>query len=584
MLRHRRISTRGVILAAILLVALGFRLWGITWGLHDANVSRRPHPDEWVLYWVFQWFGASGTLNPCPRAGSACFFDWGSVYLYLAYASHLALSPLLALIPPSTFGARSDPQFIQAALAGRVTSALASAATVVVVYKLCFRAYGSAAGLLAASITALSGLLIQLAHFGTPDMTVSLLMSGSLLAVYTAMERPSVFRFGLAGGMVGLTAGTEYQMALLAIPLTCGCLLAQYELPAGDGQLLAPLWLLAAYLCAGLGFFASNPYILVDFPAFWASIEHTIRIRTVDSGAEYQDRWAAYGPSWLYVIRYPLGYGVGWTLASWLLAGALRAIFRQSKADLLLLSWVIPYLLLVTLSTAKFMRYSAPLLPPLAILAGALAAEALRWRPRGHIALPRAIAGAALGSALALTSVYDAAYEGLFTSPDPRAIAARWTEDHIPRGTQVAFEELPDGLINLPYFVSAAGYQPCFSQFQVKRLAGPMRYVMVDSYSLEEHPGASQAQVRRFRDALAQSGGFKLVEHVHYVPTFLGLRFPIDASVHDWRYPARQISIYERQAARGPASQAGTGTTQVSSCYPNLQTALVALYIPHHGG
>lgn len=582
--RSRTDRVRLLALGTIVLAAFAFRLWGITWGLHNANVSRRPHPDEWVLYWVFQWFDAHHSLNPCAHGTTGCFFDWGSVYLYLAYAVHALTGPALMPIL-GQLGPNADARFVSAVLAGRLASALASTVTVPVVYRLAARAYEPNAGLVAALLVAFSGLLIQLAHFATPDMTVGLLMSISLLAMYRAMSRPTGPRFGVAGALVGLSAGAEYHMVLLSIPLTCAWLLAERGGHTGDDtrsvtdgwhariQRQAPGWLLAAYVCAAASFAVSNLYAMVDFPAFVASLEHTIRIRTVDSQAQYQGRWAAYGPSLLYVIRYPLGYGVGWAFTLLMIAGALRCVLRRRKADLLLLSWLLPYFLLVTASTAKFMRYSAPLLPPLCILAGALVVEVARRQDVGYIRFRRGLLRAVIAVCLAYSLVYDAAYAGLFTSPDPRLLATSWLSDNAPKGSRVAFEELPNGLLNLPYFVSAAGYRPCFSQFDPGRLSGPMQYVMLDSYSLEEHPDVTNQDVLRFRQALMQRAGYALVKRVHYVPTFLGFRFPIDGSPHDWRYPTHEIAIYRRSSASAPSPALR------SACYPDLHAALAALYV-----
>src|SRR6059058_1441250 len=99
-------------LGAILLLALVLRSWGLTWGLHDANVSARAQPDEWVLYWLFQWFGGSHSLNPCPDSVHRCFFDWGSVYPYLAYGMHFILSPFIGHMPPHAFGPQSQSNYI----------------------------------------------------------------------------------------------------------------------------------------------------------------------------------------------------------------------------------------------------------------------------------------------------------------------------------------------------------------------------------------------------------------------------------------------------------------------------------------
>lgn len=289
-------------LCAIVLVGLGFRCWGLTWGLHNADVSRRPHPDEWPVYWLFRWFGSTHSLNPCPTPGSRCFFDWGTVFPYIAYAVHFLVSPVLGLIPASAFGRQADLTFVRFVLAGRITTAVLSTATIVVVYQLARRAFGGRAGLAAALVMAISGLAIQLAHFATPDATTGFLMSCTLLAIFLAMQRPSLARFAVAGGLAGLTAGTEYHMFLLAVPLTTGWVLSERR----DLRCLG-----TGYAAIAVMYLVSNPYILAEPGAYLSALEHAVRIRTVQSQQVYGEQWTPYEPAWLYVVRYALGYGVG---------------------------------------------------------------------------------------------------------------------------------------------------------------------------------------------------------------------------------------------------------------------------------
>jgi hypothetical protein len=249
-----------------------------------------------------------------------------------------------------------------------------------------------------------------------------------------------------------------------------------------------------------------------------------------------------------------------------MLGGLVASLVRRRQADLLLLSWLLPYGVLVSLSAAKFMRYSAPLLPVLAVFAGALLADlAANHRPVMRLAL-----AVGLGLTLAFTGAYDAAYAGLFTKPDPRLVATQWLVHHASPGSRVQFEELPNGLINLPYFVARAGFKPCFSEFQIDQLEGPMRYVLTDTYALEEHPIFSQQQVSRYSSALQRDPRYRVAITVHYTPSFLGLKFPIDGSPHDWRYTDRDITVYKHKS---PQDSPG------AECFPNLRSATAALYV-----
>jgi Dolichyl-phosphate-mannose-protein mannosyltransferase len=547
------------LLAAVLLLALGLRLYGIAWGLQDANVSSRPHPDEWTVYWLFRWFDTYHSASPCPVSGNQCFFDWGMVFPYLAYGLHLLTLPLFSLFTSSSFGGHADMTFVRTVLAARLLSAIVSTATVYVVYRTALQYFGLTAGLLAAGCAALSCLLIQLGHFGTPDSTTGLLVSLTVLSALHAMDRPSPRSFAFAGALCGVAVGSEYHMALLLVPIAVAWLLSQRKIAT---------YLAVVAISALLGFLLFNIYSVVDFNDWLAAMQHTLRIRTVDSSAQYGTRWSAYGPSWLYVIRYPLGYGVGFPLAVWMVAGALWAAIRREKADIVLLCWLIPYFVLVSISPAKFMRYSAPLLPALAIFAGRLAADMLALRSR-----PIRFGAVAVASAALLYSLgYDLAYVSLFAKPEPRYVATAWLARQVPVNTPVEYEQLPNGLINLPYFGPPGRFRPCFSQFDPHRLRGPQTFLLTDSYDLEEHPRFSDRQVARFRTALVADRSFTLALSIQYTPSILGLQFPIYASPHDWRYPTHDIAVYKS----GSQPRAAHLTPPV--CFPTLDAAHKALY------
>lgn len=546
------------VLAVILLGAAALRLWGLQWGLFNATVSRRPHPDEWVVYWVFHWFGQYRDLTPCPRPSGQCFFDWGALFLYLGYAVHGVLQPLLDQIPRSAMGARADPQFVQAALSGRITSALLSIGTVYLTFRLGRTISRPAVGLVAAGFVALSGLLIELAHFATPDSTTIFFLTAALWAAAAHVRGSDRRSLIWAGVLAGLAAGSEYNMALLAMPLLAAWLLAQTR----------PLsWLVWTGLAMGAAWIAVNPYALIESSAFIQAGLHSLRTRTVDSQIQYGDRWSHYGPPWLYVIRYPLGYGVGFASTAWMVAGVLWALLRHRRLDLVLLAWVVPYFLLVTFSPAKFMRYSAPLLPAMSVLAAELIVVLVLFGGRW----PRLVALGASLLALLYTAGYDVAYARLFSQPDTRTQAAYWIRVHAAPGTKIAFQEIPDGLLNLPEYVVFHRYRPCFSRFSVRRLSGPARYILVDSYEREAHGLIPGVQVHRFLTALERDRQYRRVARLQHVPSVGPWSFPIANSPHDWRYAAHIITIYAHSVP---------GTAVGQYCFPTLPQAVKALYVP----
>jgi hypothetical protein len=213
------------------------------------------------------------------------------------------------------------------------------------------------------------------------------------------------------------------------------------------------------------------------------------------------------------------------------------------------------------------MRYGAPLLPPLAVMAALLARDI--WLLPARAVRVVSLVGASLS--LVWTGGYDAAYASQFSRPDARAVAMAWLQSHASPGTPVGVESAPTGLINLPYFVEAAGYRACILRFHPALLRQGENYLVLDNYSLEEHPRIPARQVERFLQALASDPHYTRVDRVHYVPSFLGLAFPIDGSPHDWRYADRVITIYRNVS---PAARSVTGCSAVGGA------SVAALYRP----
>jgi hypothetical protein len=257
---------------------------------------------------------------------------------------------------------------------------------------------------------------------------------------------------------------------------------------------------------------------------------------------------------------------VGFALTAWMLAGTGWSLFRRTRADWILLSWLAVYFVLVSLSPAKFMRYSAPLLPVLAVFSGRLLVELVR----GSRPYTRVVAAALATVAVLLSLLYNGAYASLFAPSDPRLDAAQWLKRHAPVGSDIVFDQLPNGLINLPYYISTPQYHPCFSEFQTAGLHNPARYIVTDNYDLEEHPRITQATVDMFHRTLQDNPSYHLVWQVHHVPTFLGVTFSIDGTPHDWRYPSHVVSVYEKHPAASHSDS--------KSCFPTLAAAHDALY------
>lgn len=510
-----------------------FRARGLTWGLYDVDVPRRAHPDEWVVYWLFHWFDTRRRLNPCPGPTTQCFFDWGAVYPTVAYdLREIFLAPLSHLA--AAFGPQADRRDVADLLAGRFVSLAASALLIPTTWiwgRVIASPWTGAAG---AAVVAFAALPVQLAHFATPDSTTVLLAALTLLACTLCVRSEAQWGLVGCGTLLGIATGSEYHMALLALPLV-----VTWGMTGRRPQIL-----ILSALGALVAFIVTNPFVVAEWPKFVAAGIHTLQIRTVQSQSEYQGRFDRYGPDWIYVVRFPLAYGLGVPLTLAVLGGALLSLPRPARTTVLILSWVAPYWVLISVSSAKFMRYGAPLYPALAVLA-ALGLTRL-W---AHTSVPLRLASAVLGAAIIIwTSAYLTAYGSLFTGADSRLVAATWMKAHIQRGSQVLFGQAPDGVLNMPYFAQMEGYHPCPLSFNSHLAAESGEYAVWDAYNLEDHPDNSQTQVERFAQALRNPRLFRRVFTIAPHMAILGFRFPLTGSPHDWRYPAHDITIYRSLA------------------------------------
>ncbi len=167
---RRRLGIAGVLLGAVLVLALALRLKGIAWGLPYSFVNA----DESMV--VPKAFAAArGHVNPQ-------FFFYPSLYFYLTAALYLLAAPawwLLGngnLLAQTSFVVDPGPYF----LLGRLLSVIMGTASVYLIYRMGRVAFGRPAGLLAALFLAVAPLHVAYSHMAVTDVTA---VAFSLLAL-----------------------------------------------------------------------------------------------------------------------------------------------------------------------------------------------------------------------------------------------------------------------------------------------------------------------------------------------------------------------------------------------------------------
>src|SRR5205823_2407245 len=138
------------------------------------------------------------------------------------------------------------------------------------------------------------------------------------------------------------------------------------------------LIVLAAGAATFLGFFLFEPYAVLDPATYLRDLGEQNVIISGRYDVPYTRQFVGTLPL-VYQAKNLLGWGLGPLLGGLALVGLAVAVwraFRRRRAvDILLLSWVLPYLALLASYEAKFMRYTLPIVPPLLIFGAALLAD-----------------------------------------------------------------------------------------------------------------------------------------------------------------------------------------------------------------
>lgn len=402
-------------LAAVLVLALAVRLWGIRFGLPYLYDN-----DEAAIVGRALSFG-SGDLN--PRS-----FHWPALHLYvlffidgLLYLGGRALGFFHSVDDVRRLAFTDRTLFH---MAGRLLSASLGTATVYLVYRLGSRLRDPCAGLFGALCLALSYTHVWDSHVARLDVPAAfwaIVCLAAAFAIFDARE-PSVRSYVVAGLLAGLATATKYNGGMIFVAIVAAHFLRASRPPTAR--------LAVAAAAAAAVFFATNPFILVD----WRTFVRDFRFQQAHLAEG--PLGLATGPAWHEYLGLLTSVQIKDTMTTLfdpmgalLAAGTLATLALDRRREtVILLAAPIAYLAYISSWRMAATRYLDFALPMLAVAAGA-------WIAR----LPRAgRAGVAL---LLLFSARSVVFGDVIRSmPDTRTEARIWFERNIPPKTTIAIE------------------------------------------------------------------------------------------------------------------------------------------------
>ena len=457
--------------ALILLLALALRLYGINW-----DQGGLFHPDERaVLFRVndMQWPAISnlGVLLDVKESPlNPQWFPYGSLPIYAGMVAESLVSPFVAL------------DFRDLRFLGRGLSAISDVGTVLMVFLLGCRLYGRRVGLLASLLASMAVIHIQLSHFYTVDTFLTFFIVTSMYFMARRAQEGGLRNSLLAGVFIGLALASKISVAPLVLALVVAHAVHVFSSSRDELAAAKPTrpvlarathHLLLACAVAMLVFFLATPYAFLDWsrpepcPVPYSALSFLDRnyyacdvggefaMARGTSGRPYTQQYIDTAPYWYHARQLALfGLGLPLGIAAWasIVFTIGLAVARRSKADLLLLAWVVPYFMLTGYVQVKFLRYMLPLTPFLLIMASRMLMWAQDWAAT-HSRERQIAVRWGIGLLVGATGFYALSYAATYAEPHTANRASEWVNENLPKGSVILMEHWEESIPNTQGYV-----------------------------------------------------------------------------------------------------------------------------------
>jgi 4-amino-4-deoxy-L-arabinose transferase-like glycosyltransferase len=410
-------------LAALVLAALGLRLWSIRYGL--PWVYNRDEEFHFVPVAV-RMFG--GSFNPH-------YFENPPALTYLLYA----VFRLRFHSGGFRHAFAADPT--SAYETARVVVALIGTASVALVYWAGARWFDRRVGLVAAALVAFGFLPAFYGKFALNDAVTLAPVAIALAMIALAWERGRTWQWAGAGAAIGVATAVKYTAGAMLLPLAIAIVIRALDAPDADtrrGRVRAAVWpVLGAGIVAGIAFGVAflvlNPYSIVDFSTF----RHQVAGQSATAGGSTK-LGQSETPGWLYYL-WTLTWGLGWVPALAAIAGGVLLLRENWRRGLVLVVFPVFMFLFLGAQARHFGRWFMPAYPAIVLLAGYGAVRAADWIARGRRraawALPLVVV-LMLAQGLAATVRVDS----VLARKDTRTLARAWILRSIPRDAKLVVE------------------------------------------------------------------------------------------------------------------------------------------------
>jgi YYY domain-containing protein len=502
-----------LLLLAVLAFGAYFRFVGVDW-----DEGQHLHPDERFLTMVTAaikpppdlaayFDSATSPLN--PYNSNFGLFVYGDLPIFITRYTAEVLDAFCANSPatcpvtnngvPLTFSSYDGVYLL-----GRALSGLLDLLTLVFIFFIGKRLYGTKVGLLAAALGAATVLQIQQSHFYTADIFATFFVVAAMFFIIRLGDTFWWLDAAAAGIASGLAVASRINVAPLVGILVVAAFVPVFRHWRDPKRSISIEGAVARIVVAGFAalitFRLFMPYAfegLLSFDPRWSSNMTYIRalVSGEDPGGPPGVQWTARTPfifPWINIVFWgmglPLGLAAwtGWAWATWQTVltpylknrqGKLGEWFRNvmQSRHLLVWLWVTGYFVWQGSQWVKSIRYQLPIYPFLALLAAAGLVAFLDWafRARRFSTLWRVASVATITVVVIGAYGWAWAFTDIYRQPTTRVAASRWIYDNIPAA--VTLNVTQDGVerpVQVPYpnlVVLGLDNQPIAAPFEVEQ-------------------------------------------------------------------------------------------------------------------
>lgn len=416
------------------LIALAFlaRLIGIGWGLPNETHYASFHPDEGLILAV-----CYDALNPFRGEFLPGFYNYGTLSLYLwSFWLHLLTFWGVIAAPPAEASEAVYAAFrADLHLWARILTAFLGALTVGVIYQTGHRLGGQRVGLWCAAAILFAPAHVIHSRFQTVDVPTTLFVALICLQAVKLYRSEKPWRDLMWGAVwAGCAAGCKYNAGLFLVALWVSAWLRPGSANERGG--------FTARAVFSSAFVALMVFALVC-PGLWADNEQFMRHFTYELrhvGTGHGDIFTATGLGWLYHLSPNLAWGFGTGVLLLSVAGWAFGWKSNPAARGILIASILFYLLIGG-AEVRFLRYTFPLYPALALGIGFIA-PLLASQFSKNLAV-RQGASLAVSFAFVWQWMWSFSLTTLMIMPDTRLQCVQWMKQNAKQGDTIGFGTVP---------------------------------------------------------------------------------------------------------------------------------------------